>query len=154
MPSSFPFNGVRVHCQAMGGAVLWFEPSKAQQEGGSPTYPGCALIEPFRACLRCLSVCKHTVPAVPLDKTIHQKAWWQMTNVKRGTCIIPVMILQASIKHGEDLFWSMTTWHFPRSWSMADKARVIITIKRFSSPLLPQKQQEPVRTMNLEDLQK
>lgn len=37
---------------------------------------------------------------------------------------------------------------------MADKTQVIITIKRFSSPLLAQKQQEPIRTMNLEDLQK
>ena len=37
---------------------------------------------------------------------------------------------------------------------MADKTQVIITIKRFSNPLLAQKQQEPMKTMNLEDLQK
>ena len=36
----------------------------------------------------------------------------------------------------------------------ADKTQVIITIKRFSNPLLAQKQQEPMKTMNLEDLQK
>lgn len=33
---------------------------------------------------------------------------------------------------------------------MADKTQVIIRIKRFSNPLLAQKQQEPMRTMNLE----
>ena len=37
---------------------------------------------------------------------------------------------------------------------MADKTQVIITIKRFSSRLFAQKQQEPTGTMNLEDLQK
>lgn len=37
---------------------------------------------------------------------------------------------------------------------MADKTQVIITIKIFSNSLLAQKQQEPMRTMNLEDLQK
>lgn len=37
---------------------------------------------------------------------------------------------------------------------MADKTYVIITIKKFRSPLLAQKQPGPMRTINLEDTQK
>ena len=83
--------------------LLWSELSKVQQEGGSPSLPRHApMIEPFSACLRCHSVCKHILFAVAPDKTIPSER--QMTHVKRRLCVISAMTSQASIKHGKDLF--------------------------------------------------